>query len=134
MAAQVNNRDNQLHPCRVVCSAGIGFIAATALTQTHPVAGIVFGGIYHVVTHLVEQLLSCLGESEIAKTTRIVIGILAGAGAAAAVLIFFGATMSLEAACLLTLSMAVSRFTQPLFCCVCVANCLGLVATRLSIT
>lgn len=126
--AQINS---PLNPCTIVCSAGIGCIAAATLTQTHPIAGLVFGGIYHVVTYLAEEALCCLGESEVAKTARIILGILAGTAAAALVLILFGATMSVEAACTLTLAMAISRFTQPLFCCACIANCVGCAAATI---
>lgn len=124
-------RPDPFHPCTVFCSAGIGLAGAMMMTRNHPLTGFFFGGVYHLVTHGVEWALSCFGDSETAKTVRVVLGILAGIAAAGAFVAVFGAEMSVEAACALTLAMVVARFAAPLFCATCCCSCCALAAGAL---
>src|SRR5512147_3315857 len=108
----------------IACNAGIGLAAAAFMTQSHPLTGLIFGGVYHVVTNLTERALFCCGLGEAAKTVRIALGILAGIAASGMVLSLLGTAISVEAACTLTLAMVVARFMIQLLsigcvCCYC---------------
>lgn len=117
---------NPFHTCMVLYHCGVGLAAAALLTPGQPAVGFVFGGVFHVTTHLIENALSFLGEGETAKTARIVLGILAGIAAAGIVLTICGAEITAPAICALALALVVERHATGVFyivcCCICISG------------
>src|SRR5690348_8030725 len=69
---------------RFADGGAIGGISAYFLTDITPLSGFYFGGIFCLVRVLVDEGLSCLGNSVVAKITRFALSVIVAAAVSAA--------------------------------------------------
>ncbi len=124
------NRDfsNPFNPCNVIVGGLVGGIAGALATEITFAGGMVFGSIYYCVNELLDAGLSFLGQSETAKTVRLVACILASIVISAALTSFIGFEVTFQTGVVLAIAMIITSCVTTAICCGSLVSC-GFIAT-----